>query len=94
MGDRMKFMVAFAIVVVAAGGGYWVYAGWERFNATQTATERATAERDQLDAQIREKCRATLANDASDEAKANRDWCKEKGYITFDERYTGETLSE
>ena len=97
MDGWLKALAAAACVVIIAGGAWYA---WKDLAATQDAAQakmaiesavNAEAERSNSEDYI--KCRNSLLSSALGEAKRLRDWCRQNGYISYDEQLRAEGVT-
>jgi len=98
MDGWLKALVAGACVVVIAGGGWMA---WDQYAKTQAAASQrqnlqaaALAEAERQSSPDYIKCGDSLHSSALGEAKRLRDWCRQKGFITYDEQLRAEGVSQ
>ncbi len=94
MDGWLKALIAGACVVVIAGGGW---AAWKEYrNGKDAASQRQNLQAAALSEAERQsspdyiKCRDSLHSSALGEAKRLRDWCRQNGFITYDEQLKAE----
>jgi hypothetical protein len=98
MDGRLKALVASACVVVIAGGAWYASGEYSKSQAASAQRQRlhaaALAEAERQSSPDYIKCRDSLHSSALGEPKRLRDWCRQNGFITYDEQLRAEGVAQ